>query len=126
MFWCKTISGNDFTPHRVSGCVWKIEFSKKQFQFTVCFVALTWKIFYTFIFTTNDFQTQTQRGPTAPSSSDHHPKPRRAVELAPTRSSHEITLGRSSRRDRTMRLSCRPLDRTPFVSISTPPEAYRC
>ena len=30
MFWCKTIKGNYFTPHRVFGCAWKIEFSEKQ------------------------------------------------------------------------------------------------
>ena len=75
-------------------------------------MALTQKIFYTFIFSTNDFQTQTQREreregererqreterketresePAAPLSSNHHPKPRRTNELAPVRSSCEI------------------------------------
>ena len=61
LFWCKTISGNDFTPHHVFGCTWKIEYSGKQFQLTVCFMALTWKIFYISIFTTNDFRTQTHK-----------------------------------------------------------------
>ena len=57
----KTISGNGFTPHCVFGCAWKIEFSGKQFHLTVCFMALTRKIFYTSIFPSNDFQTQTRR-----------------------------------------------------------------
>ena len=56
MFWCKTISGNDFTPHCVFGCAWKIKFSGKSFQLTLCFMALTRKLVYTFIFTTNHFR----------------------------------------------------------------------
>ena len=97
-------------------------------------MALTWKIFYTSIFTISDFRTQTQRERererererdelAVPSSLDHCPKPRRAVELALARSSCKIALGRSSRRDRTVRSSRRPLDQTLFVSILASPEA---
>ena len=56
LFWYKTISGNDFTPYCVFGYAWKIKFSGKAFQLTVCFMALTWKLVYTFIFTTNHFR----------------------------------------------------------------------
>ena len=56
MFWCKTISGNDFTPYCVFGCAWKIKFYGKAFPLTVCFMALTWKLVYIFIFTTNHFR----------------------------------------------------------------------
>ena len=38
------------------GCAWKIKFSEKAFQLTVCFMALTRKLVYTFIFTTNHFR----------------------------------------------------------------------
>ena len=56
LFWCKTILGNDFTPHRMFGCAWKIKFSGKAFQLIVCFMALTRKLVYIFIFTTNHFR----------------------------------------------------------------------
>ena len=56
MFWCKTISGNDFTTHCVFGCAWKIKFSGKAFQLIVCFMALTQKLVYIFIFTSNHFR----------------------------------------------------------------------
>ena len=56
LFWRKTISGNDFTPHRVFGCAWKIKFSGKAFHLTVCFMALTRKSFYISIFTSNHFR----------------------------------------------------------------------
>ena len=55
MFWSKTISGNDFTPHRVFGCAWKIKFSGKAFHLTVCFMALTRKLVYISIFSSNHF-----------------------------------------------------------------------
>ena len=61
LFWRKSISGNDFTPHRVFGCAWKIKFSGKAFHLTVCFVALTRKLVYIFIFTSNHFQTHQTR-----------------------------------------------------------------
>ena len=61
LFWRKTISGNDFTPHRVFGCAWKIEFSGKAFHLTVNIMALTRKLFYISIFTSNHFRTQTRR-----------------------------------------------------------------
>ena len=61
MFWCKTISGNNFTPHRVFGCTWKIEFSGKAFHLAVNIMALTRKLFYISIFTSNHFWTQTRR-----------------------------------------------------------------
>ena len=61
MFWRKTISGNDFTPHRVFGYAWKIEFSGKAFHLAVNIMALTRKLFYISIFTSNHFQTQTRR-----------------------------------------------------------------
>ena len=62
LFWCKTISWNVFTPQCVFSCAWKIKFSVKPFQLIVCFVALTQKLVYTFIFTTNHFRThQTRR-----------------------------------------------------------------
>ena len=32
LFWCKTISGNGFTPQCMFGCAWKIKFSVKPFQ----------------------------------------------------------------------------------------------
>ena len=35
LFWFQTISGYHFTPYRVSGCAWKIEFSRKAFHLTV-------------------------------------------------------------------------------------------
>ena len=38
------------------GCAWKIKFSRKAFQLTVCFMALTRKLVYTFIFITNYFR----------------------------------------------------------------------
>ena len=70
-------------------------------------MALTRKIFYTSIFTTNDFRTQTCRERErereraqretreseiglALSGLNHHPNPKRAIELAPARSSREI------------------------------------
>ena len=31
LFWCKTISGNGFTPQCVFGCTWKIKFFVKPF-----------------------------------------------------------------------------------------------
>ena len=61
MFWCKTISGNYFTPHQLFGCAWKIEFSKKAFHLTVCFMAFTWKLVNISIFTSNYFWTQTRK-----------------------------------------------------------------
>ena len=61
LFWRKTISGNDFTPHRVFGCAWKIEFSGKAFHLAVNIMALTLKLFYISIFTSNHFQTQMHR-----------------------------------------------------------------
>ena len=61
LFWFQIILGYHFTPYRVSGCAWKIEFSRKQFHLIVCFMALTQKIFYTSIFASNDFRTQTRR-----------------------------------------------------------------
>ena len=63
-----------------------------------------------------------------PSSSDHRPKPRRDVELMPSR----LLLGDRPAKiapwdrtplDRTVRSSRRPLDRTFFVSILAPLEA---
>ena len=56
LFWRKTISGNDFTPHCVFGCTRKIKFSRKSFHLTVCFMALTRKLVYISIFTSNHFQ----------------------------------------------------------------------
>ena len=56
LFWRKTISGNDFTPHCVFGCAWKIKFFGKTFPLTVCFMVLTRKLVYIFIFTTNHFR----------------------------------------------------------------------
>ena len=56
LFWHKTISGNDFTPYCVFGCAWKIKFSGKAFQLTMCFMALTRKLVYISIFTTNHFR----------------------------------------------------------------------
>jgi len=35
LFWFQTISINHFTPHRVFGYAWKIEFSGKAFHLTV-------------------------------------------------------------------------------------------
>ena len=61
LFWHKTISGNDFTHHYVFGCAWKIKFFGKTFHLTVCFEALIWKLVYTFIFTSNHFQTHQSR-----------------------------------------------------------------
>ena len=61
MFWRKTISGNDFTTHRVFGCAWKIEFSKNQFHLIVNIMPLTWKMVYIFIFTSNYFQRCAKR-----------------------------------------------------------------
>ena len=61
LFWHKTILGNDFTPHRVFGCAWKIEFSGKAFHLTVNIMALTQKLFYISIFTSNHFRTQTHK-----------------------------------------------------------------
>ena len=43
------------------GCAWKIKFSVKPFQLIVCFVALTRKLVYTFIFTSNHFRTHQTR-----------------------------------------------------------------
>ena len=56
LFWRKTISGNDFTPHCVFGCTWKIKFSRKAFPLTVCFMALTRKMVHIFIFATKHFR----------------------------------------------------------------------
>ena len=56
LFWCKTISGNDFTPHRVFGCAWKIEFFGKQFHLTVNIMPLTRKLVYISIFASNHFR----------------------------------------------------------------------
>ena len=56
LFWRKTISGNDFTPHCVFGCAWKIKFFGKTFPLTVCFMVLTRKLVYISIFTTNHFR----------------------------------------------------------------------
>ena len=56
LFWRKTISGNDFTPHCVFGCTWKIKFSRKAFPLTVCFMALTQKMVHIFIFATKHFR----------------------------------------------------------------------
>ena len=61
LFWRKTISRNDFTPHRVFGCAWKIEFSGKAFHLTVNIMALTRKLFYISIFTSKNFRTQTRK-----------------------------------------------------------------
>ena len=61
LFWHKTILGNDFTPHRVFGCVWKIEFSGNQFHLTVNIMPLTQKMVYISIFTSNHFQRRTNR-----------------------------------------------------------------
>ena len=61
LFWRKTISGNDFTPHRVFGCAWKIEFSGKAFHLAVNIMALTLKLIYISIFTSNHFRTQMHR-----------------------------------------------------------------
>ena len=61
LFWRKTISGNDFTPHRVFGCAWKIEFSGKAFHLAVNIMALTLKLIYISIFTSNHFWTQTHK-----------------------------------------------------------------
>ena len=38
------------------GCAWKIKFSGKAFQLTMCFMALTRKLVYISIFTTNHFR----------------------------------------------------------------------
>ena len=56
LFLRKTISGNDFTPHCVFGCAWKIKFFGKTFPLTVCFMVLTRKLVYISIFTTNHFR----------------------------------------------------------------------
>ena len=61
LFWHKTISGNDFTHHYVFGCAWKIKFFGKAFQLTVCFMALTRKLVYISIFTTNHFLVSDMR-----------------------------------------------------------------
>ena len=112
-------------------------------QLTVCFMALTHKIFYTSIFPLKDFQTQMRRERErerererarretreseiglVPLSSDHRPKPRRVVELALRDHAGEIVLSRSHLSRCIVRLSYCPLDRTLFVSISVQPEAY--
>ena len=49
MFWCKTISGNDFTPHCMFGCTWKIKFSKKHFIWP-CKIWLWPENWFTFLF----------------------------------------------------------------------------
>ena len=111
LFWRKTILGNGFTAHRVFGCAWKIEFSKKQFHLTMCFMALTQKIFYTSIFPSKDFQTQTRRERERERERERARRETRESEigLVPLSSNHrpkaslslrrEITLGRSSCRD---------------------------
>ena len=82
MFWCKTISGNDFTPHYVFGCAWKIEFSGNQFHLTVNIMPLTRKMVYISIFTSNHFRRRAKRERTpAPASS--HRRDRTTIEIAP-------------------------------------------
>ena len=95
MFWCKTISGNDFTPHCVFGCAWKIKFSEKTFQLTVCFMALTRKLVYIFIFTTNHFRVsdaqrerEKEERVTDPPKTDRNPAP---VPPAPQHWRHHIS-----------------------------------
>ena len=61
LFWRKSISRNDFTLYCVFGCAWKIKFFGKTFHLIVCFEALIWKLVYTFIFTSNHFQTHQTR-----------------------------------------------------------------
>ena len=61
LFWFQTISRNYFTSHRVFGCTWKIEFSGKAFHLTINIMALTQKLFFVSIFTSNHFRTQTRR-----------------------------------------------------------------
>ena len=84
MFWCKTISGNGFTPHCVFGCTWKIEFSGKPFQLTVNIMALTWKIFYISIFTSNHFRTSdAQRERARRESTGGRPAKLRPAQIVP-------------------------------------------
>ena len=83
LFWRKTISGNDFTPHRVFGCAWKIEFFEKAFHLTVNIMALTWKLFYISIFTSNHFWTQTHK-------EGERERERRSLVLSLTRA-HSLT-----------------------------------
>ena len=87
MFWCKTILGNDFTPHRMFGCAWKIKFSGKAFQLIVCFMALTRKLVYIFIFTTNHFRvSDAQRERERERKLSIHPK-----LIAPQHRRHHIS-----------------------------------
>ena len=94
-FWCKTISLNVFTPQCVFSCAWKIKFSVKPFQLIVCFVALTQKLVYTFIFTTNHFRThqtrrERERERERKETSSLHIDPPTPI-YAPARSCHEPT-----------------------------------
>jgi len=61
LIWRKTILGNNFTPHRVFGCAWKIEFSGKQFHLTVNIMPLTRKLVYISIFISNHFRRRIKR-----------------------------------------------------------------
>ena len=89
MFWCKTISGNDFTLHCVFGCAWKIKFSGKTFQLTVCFMALTWKLVYISIFITNHFRvSDTQRERERERVPDPPKTDRTPASAPPSRSNH--------------------------------------
>ena len=91
MFWRKTISGNDFTPHYVFGCTWKIKFSRKAFHLVVCFMALTRKLVYISIFTSNHFwvsDAQREREREREERVTDPPKTDRTPALAPPSRSH--------------------------------------
>ena len=91
MFWRKTISGNDFTPHCVFGCTRKIKFSRKSFHLTVCFMALTRKLVYISIFTSNHFwvsDAQREREREREERITDPPKTDRTPALAPPSRSH--------------------------------------
>ena len=87
------------------GCAWKIKFSGKAFQLTVCFMALTRKLVYISIFSTNHFWVsdvqreregererervtdppKTDRTPaSAPPSRSHHHRDRTLDQSHPT------------------------------------------
>ena len=90
LFWRKTISGNDFTPHRVFGCTWKIEFFGNQFHLTVCFMALTRKLVYIFIFTSKHFRVSNAEREKEEKVANP-PKTDRTLAQAPPAKSHPST-----------------------------------
>ena len=69
------------------GCAWKIKFSRKAFQLTVCFMALTRKLVYTFIFITNYFRVSDAQREREREKRDRTPAPR-CNEITPSSSHH--------------------------------------